>query len=320
MLRMLLIVCAAGLLCYACATVPLTGRSQLSLVSNSEIVSMSATEYQQVVRQGPLSTDREQTELVRRVGTRTAQAVQKYMSQIGASSQLDGFKWEFNVIDDPKTVNAWCMPGGKVAFYTGILPICRDETGVAVVMGHEVAHAVANHGRERMSQQMVQQYGMTALGTLMGSNPGLGKQLFSQAVGIGSQLGMLSFSRTHESEADKIGLIFMAMAGYDPRQAVSFWQRMAAQGGQKQPEWLSTHPSDETRIRALQAQLPQALKYYKPGAGVSNTPIPSSTSSGASSPTVGPSGGIGPRGTPSSEPSSTPSSTPSKGSRRGGDM
>jgi len=325
MLRTLLFLSAAGLLCYACATVPLTGRSQLSLVSNDEIVTMSATEYQQVVRKGPLSDNREQTEVVRRVGVRTADAVKRYMAQIGASEQIANFKWEFNVIDDPKTVNAWCMPGGKVAFYTAILPICKDETGVAVVMGHEVAHAVANHGRERMSQQMVQQYGVSALGTLMGSNPGLGSQLFAQAVGVGSQLGMLKFSRTHESEADKIGLIFMSMAGYDPRQAVSFWQRMAAQGGGKPPEWMSTHPSDQTRIRDLQAALPQALNYYKPGAAVSKEPIPMSssaasrpTSESTSTPAVGPSGGVGPRGTPSSEePSKQPStpSTPSKGKR-----
>jgi predicted Zn-dependent protease len=157
------------------------------------------------------------------------------------------------------------MPGGKVAFYTAIMPICNDEAGVAVVMGHEVAHAIANHGRERMSQGLAQQFGMSTLGAAMGQNPGLTNQIFMQAVGYGSQMGMLKFSRTHESEADKIGLIFMAIAGYDPREAPKFWERMSAGSkGEKPPEWLSTHPSDETRIADLNKAMPEALKYYKP--------------------------------------------------------
>lgn len=225
---------------------------------------MAAQQYDEVLKKGPISTDQQQTELVKRVGGKIQKAVEQYMSEKGASSELQGFAWEFNLIDDPQTVNAWCMPGGKVAFYTAIMPICKDENGVAVVMGHEVAHAIANHGRERMSNALVQEFGLSTLSGAMGQNPSLTGQLFAQAMGLGSQVGMLSFSRKHESEADKIGLIFMAMAGYDPQEAPKFWERMSAgSGGQKPPEWLSTHPSDETRIKDLQAAMPEALKYYK---------------------------------------------------------
>lgn len=251
------------LIIYSCATVPVTGRKQLDLVSSSEINTMSASQYQGVVAKGPLSTNVEQTEMIRRVGKRIQDAVEKYMATRGWSSQLDGFNWEFNLIDD-KQVNAWCMPGGKVAFYTAILPICKDENGVAVVMGHEVAHAIANHGRERMSQGLIQQFGMTALSVALGQNPTMTNQIFMQAVGAGSNLGMLKFSRQHESEADHIGLIFMAMAGYDPNLAIGFWQRMVQMNtGQKPPEYLSDHPSDETRINDLKGWLPEALGYYK---------------------------------------------------------
>ena len=186
------------------------------------------------------------------------------MADHNLSSELAGFAWEFNLIDDPKMVNAWCMPGGKVAFYTGIMPICKDEEGVAVVMGHEVAHAIANHGRERMSQQMIAQYGLGTLSALMGQNPGAGKELLMQAVGAGAGVGMLKFSREHESEADHMGLIFMAMAGYDPNAAPKFWERMSAQGGgQEPPEFISTHPSHSTRIKDLQKWIPEAMKHYK---------------------------------------------------------
>jgi predicted Zn-dependent protease len=250
---------------YGCATVAVTGRKQLSLISNKEIMPMAATQYSEVIKKGPLSTNKEQTEMVKRVGVRIQKAVEQYMTEKGLAAELSGFAWEFNLIDDPKTVNAWCMPGGKVAFYTAILPICKDEAGIAVVMGHEVAHAIANHGRERMSQGIAAQFGLSTLGTAMGQNPTLTKDILMQAVGMGTQIGMLKFSRTHESEADEMGLIFMAMAGYDPQEAPKFWERMSAgAGGQKPPEWLSTHPSDETRISNLNKWMPKALKYYKP--------------------------------------------------------
>lgn len=265
MIRKTILFLLAVSLFYACATVAVTGRKQLSLVSNAEIIPMSAQQYQEVIKKGPLSTNKEQTEMIRRVGTRVQKAVEQYMATKGASSELEGFNWEFNLIDDPKTVNAWCMPGGKVAFYTAILPICKDEDGVAVVMGHEVAHAIANHGRERMSQGLVEQFGLSTLGAAMGQNPTATQQLLMQAIGMGSNLGMLKFSRSHESEADHIGLIFMSMAGYDPNTAPKFWQRMTEMsGGQQPPEFLSTHPSHETRVKDLEGWIPEAMQYYRP--------------------------------------------------------
>jgi len=264
MLKKLFVVFIGTLLFYGCATVAVTGRKQLSLVSNSEIIPMSAQQYSEVLKTGPLSTNQEQTAMIKRVGVRIQKAVEDYMASKGLSSELSGFAWEFNLIDDPKTLNAWCMPGGKVAFYTGILPVCKDETGVAIVMGHEVAHAIANHGRERMSQQMVEQFGLSTLSVAMGQNPTLTSQLLLKAVGAGTEIGMLKFSREHESEADHIGLIFMTMAGYDPNQAPIFWQRMIEMSGSgQQPEFLSTHPSHETRIKDLKGWIPEALSYRK---------------------------------------------------------
>jgi predicted Zn-dependent protease len=249
---------------YGCATVPVTGRKQLSLVSNDEIIQMSAQEYQKVLSTSKLSTDQEKVEMIRRVGGRIEKAVEKYMAEKNASSQLAGFKWEFNLIQDDKTVNAWCMPGGKVAFYTAILPICKDESGIAVVMGHEVAHAIANHGRERMSEGMIANGLLGTVGAALGQNPTLTQQIFMQAVGVGANVGMMKFSRGNESEADHIGLIFMSAAGYDPNEAPVFWERMTAMsGGQQPPEFLSTHPSHETRIKDLKGWIPEAMGYYK---------------------------------------------------------
>jgi len=263
MVRKVIALLIGGFLMYACATVPVTGRNQLSLISNAELMPMAYEQYRQVIAKGPLSTNAQQTAMIKRVGVNIQKAVEQYMADKNLSSQLDGFAWEFNLIDDP-TVNAWCMPGGKVAFYTGILPICKDELGVAVVMGHEVAHAIANHGRERMSQQMFAQFGLSTLGALMGQNPTAGNELLMQAIGAGTNIGMLKFSRQHESEADKMGLIFMAMAGYDPNEAPKFWERMSAlSGGQAPPEFLSTHPSHETRVRDLNSWIPEAMQYYK---------------------------------------------------------
>jgi len=234
MKRIVLLTVSLTLL-YGCATVPVTGRKQLSLVSSGEINQLSAQEYKKVLNENKLSTDQEKTQMIKRVGTRIQKAVEQYMASQGASAQLADFNWEFNLIEDDKTVNAWCMPGGKVAFYTAILPICKDETGVAVVMGHEVAHAIANHGRERMSQAMIANGALGTLGALMGQNPTLGSELLLQAAGVGTNLGILKFSRSNESEADRMGLIFMAMAGYDPNQAPAFWERMTSIGGGQQP-------------------------------------------------------------------------------------
>ena len=264
MIRKVISLVVVATILYSCATVPVTGRKQLSLVSSDEINAMSAQQYKEVVAKGPLSNDKEKTELVRRVGVRIQKAVEQYMSSKGASSQLAGFNWEFNLIQDDKTVNAWCMPGGKVAFYTAILPICKDELGVAVVMGHEVAHAIANHGAERMSQGLIAEFGLSTISAAMGQNPSATQQIFMQAVGMGTNVGMLKFSRSHESEADHMGLIFMAMAGYDPASAPKFWERMSTlSGGSQPPEFLSTHPSHETRIKDLEGWIPEAMQYYK---------------------------------------------------------
>ena len=252
------------LLAAGCTTVPITGRRQLSLVSDSEMNTLAVTQYKQTLSTAKLSTNATQTAMVKRVGERVASAVQQYFRQQGQSAQLDGYNWEFNLIDDPKTVNAWCMPGGKVVVYTGILPLTQDENGLAVVLGHEISHAVAKHGAERMSDQLVAQLGGSALSTALSSNPTATKNIFLSAVGAGSQLGMLAFSRRQESEADHLGLIFMAMAGYNPEGAISFWQRMQAQSQNSTPAFLSDHPADAQRIADIKADMPEALKYYKP--------------------------------------------------------
>lgn len=264
MIKRLIVFSLSLFLLYGCAKVAITGRQQLSLVPSSEIIPMASQQYDSVIRSTKLSDNRQQTAMVKNVGARIQRAVEQYMSEHNASSDLEGFQWEFNLIDDPKTVNAWCMPGGKVAFYTGIMPICQNEAGVAVVMGHEVAHAVAHHAGERMSQGLIANGLLGTLGAALGQNPTLTKQVFLQAVGVGAQLGMLRFSRQQESEADEIGMIFMAMAGYDPHEAPVFWERMMSQaGGAEPPEWLSTHPSHASRIRDLKKQIPEAMKYYK---------------------------------------------------------
>lgn len=246
----------------ACATVPLTGRKQLSLVSGSQVRSMAASNYQQVLSQSRVITGTAQSQMVQRAGQRISQAVERYLKQQGESELLEGYQWEFNLIDE-NTVNAWCMPGGKVAFYTGIMPICQDETGVAVVMGHEVAHAVARHGSERMSQGLLQQLGGVALAVAIRDKPQETQALFMAAYGVGTTLGgMLPFSRLHESEADELGLTFMALAGYDPAEAPRFWQRMAQNSQGQPPEFLSTHPNHSTRIADLNRLMPKAKKLY----------------------------------------------------------
>jgi predicted Zn-dependent protease len=261
----LVVSAVATLLVVSCSTVALTGRSQLNLVPDSEMLATSTQQYDQFMKENKLSTDAEQTARVKRVGARIQKAVEDYAKQNNRSKDLAGYAWEFNLVES-KEVNAWCMPGGKVVFYTGIMPVCQDDNGVAVVMGHEVAHAVAKHGAERMSENLLVQMGGTALGAALSSKPQQTQQLWMSAFGAGAQYGLLMpFSRGQESEADHLGLIFMAMAGYDPHNSVKFWQRMsAASGGQAPPEFMSTHPSDEHRIQKIQEELPEALKYYKP--------------------------------------------------------
>ena len=248
----------------ACSTVAITGRKQVTLFSNSELLPMSFNNYQEVIKKSKLSNDKSKTLMIKRVGDRIKNAVEKYLKGKNLESKLNGFEWEFNLIESAE-LNAWCMPGGKVAFYTGILEVCKDEKGIAVVMGHEVAHAIAEHGNERMSQELLKGLGGMALSKYLEDKPKESQALYMSAYGLGSTLfGTLPFSRLHESEADEMGLIFMAMAGYSPEEAVTFWQRMNNQSkGQRPPEFLSTHPAPETRIADLKKLMPNAKKYYK---------------------------------------------------------
>lgn len=253
-----------GLFVVACSTVAITGRKQLNIIPNSTLLSMSFQEYDQFLGSNSVVRNTKDSRMIQRVGGKIKSAVEQYFAQNNMSSELDGYDWEFNLVKSDDA-NAWCMPGGKVVFYTGILPICDGEDGVAVVMGHEVAHAIAEHGGERMSQGLLTQLGGMALDKALENEPSATRALWMTAFGVGAQLGvLLPFSRLHESEADHLGLIFMAMAGYNPNNAVSFWQRMAdMKGGQAPPEFLSTHPSDQTRISDIKKHLPEAMKYYK---------------------------------------------------------
>ncbi|WP_111669575.1 M48 family metallopeptidase [Algoriphagus litoralis] len=260
-MRKLIVIFSISLLGYSCATVPLTGRRSLAVVSNEEIQPLVNEEYKKATTASKNLTKTADGQLVVKVGQKMAKAVESYLIAEGYQDLVDGFAWEFNLLESEQ-VNAWCMPGGKVAFYTGILPITQDETGIAVVMGHEIAHAVASHARERMSNGLAINFGLSAVSAAMGQNPTLTQQILLQSVGMGSELGMLSFSRKHELEADEMGLIFMAMAGYDPRQAPIFWERMSAAGGAAPPEFLSTHPGPDRRIERLNSKMPKALEYY----------------------------------------------------------
>lgn len=249
----------------SCSKVPFTGRRQFKAVPNSSLLSMSFSNYSQFLKENKVNSVSEQAQMVKNVGAKMQTAVTKLMTQNKKyKKRISGFKWEFNLVED-KTVNAWCMPGGKVVFYTGIMPVCEDETGVAVVMGHEIAHAIASHGNERMSQGLATQLGGIGLAVAVQNKPKETQNLFMTAFGIGSQVGViLPFSRLHESEADKMGLIFMAMAGYDPSKAIDFWQRMDKMSGSGgTPEFLSTHPAHNTRIANIKKWLPEAQKYYK---------------------------------------------------------
>lgn len=248
----------------SCAKVPVTGRRQINMLPESQLMSMSLTQYQSFLSDSKtVAGNNVNSQLVDEVGKKIAAAAEAYLKKNLQSDRVKNFKWEFNLVDDP-TVNAWCMPGGKVVFYTGILPYTKDATGMAVVMGHEVAHAIARHGNERMSQGLMLQAGGIGLQLALQDQPELTQNLLLQSYGIGGQLGSLKYSRMHESEADKMGLIFMAMAGYNPQEAPEFWKRMSQNGGQAPPELLSTHPHDLTRIADINEFMPEALKYYKP--------------------------------------------------------
>lgn len=270
------IVLVAAVLFSACGTtrtVPLTGRKQSLMISDAEVLSLSSQEYTKYMQSAKKSTNATNTAMVQRVGQKLAAAVQDFLTNNGYANELQNYQWEFNLVQD-QNVNAFCMPGGKIVVYEGLLPVTQDEASLAVVLGHEIAHAVANHSAEQMSKQIKQQYGVQIGSTIAGAL-GMGQTTQSIAqivVQQGLQFRNLKYSRDHETEADRMGLIFAAMAGYDPNVAVTFWQRMAASTGGGTAEFLSDHPSDETRINNIQKKfLPEALKYYTGSAGTTTT-------------------------------------------------
>ena len=247
----------------ACSRVLISNRRQLNLIPNASMLQMSFDQYGLFLEENVISADTEKIAMVKRVGLNIQKAVEQYFIDNGIEEEINNYDWEFNLVESNE-VNAWCMPGGKVVIYTGILPLTQDENGLAVVMGHEIAHAVAGHGNERMSQGLMAQLGGVALAVAVREKPEQTQQLWMTAFGAGAQIGvLLPFSRLHESEADHLGLIFMSMAGYNPNHAVSFWRRMSkVKGGQAPPEFISTHPSDRKRIAQIEKLLPEALKYY----------------------------------------------------------
>ena len=254
---------AATLLFLAgCSSVPLTGRKQVLLVSDQEVLSSSLTQYNDYIKSATKSTDKAKSAMVTRVGQKIAAATEQYLRANGMADEVKNFAWEFNLVKDTQ-VNAFCMPGGKIVVYEGLLPLVASDDELAVVLGHEVAHAVAKHSNERMSQQLMAQYGAALLGAAVNNKSQAVQQVANTVYGIGAQYGvMLPFSRKHESEADYMGLVFMTMAGYNPDVAVNFWQKMSAGGGST-PEFMSTHPSDATRIADIRKALPEIKAKYQ---------------------------------------------------------
>ena len=263
-MKKILFLFATAAILSGCVLNMVTGRNQLSLVPESELQLMAVGQYTTFLSENKVlnPAGSKDAAMVDRVGERISSAITRYYQQQGKQSVIEGYKWEFNTIDS-KEANAWCMPGGKVVVYTGLLPITQTETALAIVVGHEIAHAIAKHGSERMSQGLVQQLGGVALELALSQKPQQTQDLFMQAYGIGSTVGaVLPWSRQQETEADKYGLMFAAMAGYNPQEAIPFWQRMAQAGGANPPEFLSTHPSNETRIKKIKQFMPEAMKYY----------------------------------------------------------
>ncbi len=247
----------------SCSTVPITGRKRINIVSDAQILPASFAQYKGFLEENKLSLDVKMTNKVKTVGIKISKAVDKFMRANGMEAEANNYRWEFNLIED-KMVNAWCMPGGKVVFYTGILPICDNIDGIAAVMGHEVAHAFAKHGQERMTSAYGQQLGGIAVALATDKKDPKTRMLWNTIYGVGSTVGMLAYSRTHETEADRLGMVFMIMAGYNPEEAINVWIRMKELSkGSSPPEFLSTHPSNETRIKNLREYLPTAISLAK---------------------------------------------------------
>lgn len=241
----------------SCSTVPITGRKRVNFVSDAEVLPMSFAQYKSFLLENTLSSNMKQTKEIKEVGKKISVAVTKFMNENNMSKEAESYEWEFNLVED-KTMNAWCMPGGKVVFYTGILPVAKNIDGIAAIMGHEVAHAFAKHGQERMSSQQIQEMGAIAVYAGTSGDSVENQSFWNMAYGVGSQLGMLKYSREHETEADKLGMVFMIMAGYNAEEAVNVWKRMKETSPSSVPEFISTHPSNETRINNLQKFIPEA--------------------------------------------------------------
>lgn len=264
MVKEFLATATAALVISACSSVPVTGRKQLNIVSDTEVLSSSLTQYQSYMKSARKSDNPQRNAQVERVGKRIAAATEAYLRSVGAESEIGNFAWEFNLVQNDQ-LNAFCMPGGKIVVYEGLLNITENDDELAVVVGHEVAHAVAKHSNERMSQQLLAQYGSGVLGSALSGQSAAVRQLAGQVYGLGANYGViLPFSRKHESEADNIGLLFMRLAGYNPQVAVSFWKKMSAAGSSNVPEFASTHPSDKRRIADIEKELPRVMKKYQP--------------------------------------------------------
>ena len=264
--------------CGTTKTVPITGRQQSLMVSDGEVLSLSTQQYQEFMKSAKLSTNATNTAMVQRVGQNLANAVTNFMKNNGLADEVQYYTWKFNLVQD-KQVNAWCMPGGLICVYEGLLPVTQNEDALAIVLGHEIAHAVARHSAEQMSTQMKQQYGIQ-IGSAVAGALGMGtntQSIVQAIVAQGFNFKNLKYSRDHESEADHMGLIFAAMAGYNPQVAVSFWQRMAASSSNQTAEFLSDHPSDATRISQIQGWMPEALKYYTPKTTTTKTAAKTTT-------------------------------------------
>lgn len=253
-----IVVCAAAAMILSCATNPFTGKKTMAFVPDSSLFASSFQQYTEFLKEHKVVTGTSDAQMVQRVGGKIRKAAEQWLSAHGHSDYLKDYKWEYKLVQDD-AVNAWCMPGGKIVVYTGLLKVSRNEAGLATVMGHEVAHALANHGQQRMSASLLQQLGAVGVTAATGKSSEETRQLAMMAYGAGSSVaGMMPFSRKHESEADRIGLTLMAIAGYNPSEALSFWKRMSSQGGSSVPEMLSTHPSDATRISNIQKLIPEA--------------------------------------------------------------
>jgi predicted Zn-dependent protease len=258
--NVLIIATSVVLLVGSCATNPFTGKKTIALVPDSQIFPSAFQQYGQFLSENKVLTGTKDAQRVETVANKIKVAAERWLTANGKATYLTNYQWEYKLVEN-KEMNAWCMPGGKIVVYTGILPVCKDDAGLAAVLGHEVSHALANHGQQRMSAGLLQQLGGVGVAVATGNKSPETQQMIMQAYGVGSQVGlMLPFSRDHENEADMIGLTLMAIAGYNPENAVFLWERMAAQGGEAPPEILSTHPSNQTRIDNLKSLIPDAKK------------------------------------------------------------